>query len=169
MIEWQESIWGVIALGAVGSILGSIILILAKKYIASIAFSIFSNLLVEYAKNRHFVKECEAIDRNDLILLKYQAVSMKYTRVQVVFVLLMASCFISWYVYTLSDNFPLAYPLIFSFYLIYWLYSFFVWYGAVAGCFPEKMKAIEKEILDKKQKNVVDFLAEVKPVDNSNP
>ena len=101
MSHWHETVWGIIALGAIGSILGKLLLNVLKEPCAKLAFKFFSGLLNKYAENKFFVEKSEASNRPELIVIKYNATMQKFTRIQIIFILLMAASFISWRVYFL--------------------------------------------------------------------
>ncbi len=83
MTNWNETIWGVLILGAIGSIIGSILLRVLKKPCAKLAIKFFSRLLSEYKENKLFVEKCEDRKRLELIIIKYNSAMQRFTRIQI--------------------------------------------------------------------------------------
>ena len=74
MEEWYHTIWGVVLLGAIGSILAGLflktIILLINRLGPRIIMRISSSLLIPYAENRHLVRMCEQSNRPELIAVR---------------------------------------------------------------------------------------------------
>ena len=134
MEEWYHTIWGVVLLGAIGSILGALLLkvtsILVNKLGLKIIMRFSSNLLIPYAENRHFVYMCEQNNRPELIAVNYSMTMSKYTRVQIAFIITIGISVIIWGSYFASQKLTIIAPILFSLMAVKDFYGFIKWYLA---------------------------------------
>lgn len=170
MEVWYQTIWGILLLGALGSILAwlflKIISILINKVGINLLLRITSNLLIPYAENAHFVKMCEENQKTELISIKYNMTMSKYTRVEIVFVCTFVISFIMWVMYFLNAQITIIVPIIFTLIALKDLYDFTKWSLAVSGVFPSDMKNYLKKIDELKKKNQIAFIKGAKEKDS---
>lgn len=162
MNEWYHTVWGIILLGSLGSILGAallkITLVILGKLGPRIILRVFSNILMRYAENKYFVLKCEENDRPELIAVNYSMTMSKYTRTQIVFIVTTGICFVTWVSFFSGDKLTIIAPILFSLYAIKEFYSFVAWYLATSGSLPDDMKHYGKEIEDLKKKDKFRFI-----------
>ena len=161
---WYQTIWGIILLGAIGSLLAVLILkivsIIVNRIGTAVIERLASNLLMSYAENIHFIKMCEENDKLEFISVRYNLTMGKYSRVQVVFVFSVAISLIMWVSYFSSNQMTIFVPILFSIMAITDLYVFIKWYLAVTGCFPSDMKSYSKQIEILKKEDKIKFVKE---------
>ena len=162
MNEWYHTVWGVILLGALGSIFGAVLLkitlVVLNKMGQRLMLRIFSNILIRYAENRYFVQKCEENGRTELIAVNYSMTMSKYTRTQIIFVVTIGISFVMWVSYFSSEKPNIIIPILFSLFAIKDFYDFMVWYLATSGCLPYDMKQYGKEIKALKKKDRYKFI-----------
>jgi len=162
MEEWYHTIWGVVLLGAIGSILGALLLkatlLLVNKLGPKIIMRFSSNLLIPYAENRHFVHMCEQNNRPELIAVNYSMTMSKYTRTQIVFIITIGILVVMWVSYFASPKLPIVAPLLFTIIAVKDFYDFIKWYLATSGCLPDDMKTFGNEIKKLKKEDRYKFI-----------
>ncbi len=162
MEEWYHTIWGVVLLGMIGSILGALLLkvtsILVNKLGPKIIIRFSSNLLMPYAENRHFVQMCEKNNRPELIAVNYSMTMSKYTRIQIVFIITIGISAIIWVSYFTSQKMTIFAPLLFLIMAVKEFYDFIKWYLATSGCLPDDMKKFGNEIKKLKKEDRYRFI-----------
>jgi len=162
MNEWYHTAWGIILLGALGSILGVIFLkitvIVLKKLGPSLLMRFFSNIFMRYAENKYFVQKCEENGRTELIAINYSIMRSNYTKAQFLFIVVIGICFIMWSSYLFSDEPNIIIPILFTLFAIKDFYNFITWYMATLGCLPEDMMQYIKEIEKQKKKDKFKFI-----------
>lgn len=162
MNEWYHTVWGIILLGALGSVLGAVLLkitlIVLNKMGPRLMLRLFSNILMRYAENKYFVHKCEENGRPELIAVNYSMTMSKYTKTQILFVVTIAVCFVIWISYFTSEKLNIIIPILFSLFAIKDFYDFVVWYLATSGCLPDDMKQYGKEIKALKKEDRYQFI-----------
>jgi hypothetical protein len=162
MEKWYQTIWGILLLGALGSILGAVLLkvisILINKIGLNILIRISSNLLIPYAENKHFVKMCEENNQTYLIPMKYSMTMSKYSRVQLVFIFMFGLSCIAWLVYNSNDKLPILAPIILTLMAIRDLYDFIKWYVAITGSYPSEYKKYRQHTYELIKEDKIRFI-----------
>ena len=160
--HWHQTIWGIVLLGAIGSILGVIILKLTKLIIDKVGNKIIlrfsAKLLMPFAENRHFVEMCEKEDRYDLIIINYSSTMSRFTRSQIVFIITLPLSILSWEYYLVGPGDSIITPLVLTAIALKDFYDFIKWYLAVSGSRPIAYKSFTREIDTLKKQDKFKFI-----------
>ncbi len=171
MEEWYHTIWGIVLLGAIGSIMGALFLkaslLLVNKLGPKILMRLSTNLLLPYAENRHFVRMCEHNNRPELIAVNYAMTMSKYTRTQIAFIIIIGISVIIWVSYFTSPKMPIVGPILFTIMAAKDFYDFVKWYLATSGCLPDDMKTFGMEIKKLKKEDRYKFIENALKQDDS--
>ena len=162
MEQWHHTIWGIVLLGAAGSIVGFFILkttsLLLTKFGLRIIGRLSLNLLIPFAENNHFVRMCEQKHRFDLIGINYSIIRRTYTINQIIFMFSFGLSTAFWTSYINNKEPPLIAVILFSLWTIKDFIDVLRWRCAIYGCLPNDMKMFRKEIERLKKKDKYEFV-----------
>lgn len=162
MEEWYHTIWGILLLGAAGSIFGALFLkftaLLLSKLGPKMIVRLSTNLLMAFAENRNFIILCEKNGRSELITLKYTMAMSKYTRIQIIFVVTVGVAVSIISAYFSGYKISIVAPILIILMSLKDLFNFIKYYLGVSGCLPEDVKKFGIEIENIKKKDSFQFI-----------
>lgn len=163
MLDWPNTIWGMLIIGAIGSILGTLILkllvfLLKKINYRSTFFRLFSILAHSYIVQIYFVTKCENENRHELLVMNHNNITKVYTRKKYFFICFMALSFITWSAYLSKETSSIYVPILSSLLSFLYLYDCIVWHFAWIGSIPTFIRNFSIEVSELEKKDKILFI-----------
>ena len=161
MEQWHQTIVGIIVLGAFGSLVATFLIWLVKRYWEGmtkyLAVSIAKWLLLDYAKNVHFIRECEERGRMELIIIRCLNAQARYDAYRYRFIFVTQLNIIVWFLY-FQLPLPIAAPILVLLLNIYTFVRLLGHLFGVMGVYPKEMLEIHEMLHDKSKEDIIGFI-----------